>query len=298
LCRGLLPNEQSLKRIYLFISIIITAFIYPISGHWVWGEGWLSQLGFHDFAGSTVVHSLGGWIGLVGAIMVGPRIGKYNTKVNVIPGHNLSLAALGVFILWFGWFGFNAGSQLAASGIENTRAIAHIFLTTNLSAAAGTLAALFTSWVRYKRPTLSMTLNGSLAGLVAITAGCDIVSPTSAIIIGSIAGFILVFTVEIIDKVFRIDDPVGAISVHGVCGSLGTLLVGLFATAGGLFYGGGFKLLGIQFIGVISVASWAIGTSYITFRILKKTIGLRVDAKVEEEGLDIYEHGEKAYHTI
>ncbi|MGQ1909336.1 ammonium transporter [Marinifilum sp. RC60d5] len=288
--------ERTEFKAYLFFSIITTAVIYPISGHWIWGGGWLSELGFHDFAGSTVVHSVGAWMGLVGAVLIGPRIGKYNGKANAIPGHNLTFAALGVFILWFGWFGFNAGSQLAANGTENTTAIAHIFLTTNLSAAAGTLAALGISWMRYKRPTLSLTLNGSLAGLVAITAGCDIVSPEAAILIGLLAGTTLVFAVEFIDKVLRIDDPVGAITVHGVNGALGTILVGFFAKEGGLFYGGGFSLLGIQVLGVLAVAAWALGTSYILFKILKVTIGLRVPARIEEEGLDIYEHGEKAYH--
>ena len=235
-------------------------------------------------------------MGLVGAALIGPRLGKYNGKANAIPGHNLTFAALGVFILWFGWFGFNAGSQLAAAGKDNTVAISHIFLTTNLSAAGGTLAALAVSWLRYKRPTLSLTLNGALAGLVAITAGCDIVSPHAAIIIGILAGITLVFSVEFIDKKLRIDDPVGAITVHGVNGALGTILVGLFATDGGLFYGGGFKLLGIQALGVVAVAAWALGTAYVLFKILDKAIGLRVPSIVEEEGLDIYEHGEKAYH--
>ncbi|WP_282016204.1 ammonium transporter [Marinifilum flexuosum] len=288
--------ERTEFKTYLFFSIITTAIIYPISGHWVWGGGWLSNLGFHDFAGSSVVHSVGAWMGLVGAVLIGPRIGKYNGKANAIPGHNLTFAALGVFILWFGWFGFNAGSQLAASGSDNTLAISHIFLTTNLSAAGGTLAALAVSWMRYKRPTLSLTLNGALAGLVAITAGCDIVTPQAAIVIGILAGITLVFSVEFIDKALRIDDPVGAITVHGVNGALGTLLVGIFATDGGLLHGGGFKLLGIQALGVIAIAAWALGTAYILFKLLDKTIGLRVPAIVEEEGLDIYEHGEKAYH--
>ncbi|WP_421919678.1 ammonium transporter [Marinifilum sp.] len=288
--------ERTEFKTYLFFSIITTAIIYPISGHWVWGGGWLSDLGFHDFAGSTVVHSVGAWMGLVGAALIGPRIGKYNEKANAIPGHNLTFAALGVFILWFGWFGFNAGSQLAAAGTENTIAISHIFLTTNLSAAGGTLAALATSWFRYKRPTLSLSLNGALAGLVAITAGCNIVSPQAAIIIGILAGISLVYSVEFIDKKLRIDDPVGAITVHGVNGALGTILVGVFATEGGLLYGGGFKLLGIQVLGVVAVAAWALSTAFILFKLLDKTIGLRVPAIVEEEGLDIYEHGEKAYH--
>ncbi len=288
--------ERTKFGIYLIISLIITLIIYPISGHWIWGGGWLSNLGFHDFAGSTVVHSVGAWVGLAGATMLGARLGKYNGKSNAIPGHNLALGALGVFILWFGWFGFNPGSQLAASGTENALAISHIFITTNLAAAAGAMTAMFITWVRYKRPGLSITLNGTLAGLVAITAGCDIVSPGGAVAIGIIAGFVLVFGVELFDKVLRIDDPVGAISVHGLSGATGTILVGIFATEGGLLYGGGAGLLGIQIIGVLSVAAWALGLGFLLFFILKKTIGIRVEKIIEEEGLDIYEHGETVYN--
>lgn len=288
--------ERTKFGIYLIISLMVTLIIYPISGHWIWGGGWLSNLGFHDFAGSTVVHSVGAWVGLAGATMLGARLGKYNGKSNAIPGHNLALGALGVFILWFGWFGFNPGSQLAASGTENALAISHIFITTNLAAAAGAMTAMFITWVRYKRPGLSITLNGTLAGLVAITAGCDIVSPGGAVVIGIIAGFVLVFGVELFDKILRIDDPVGAISVHGLSGATGTILVGIFATEGGLLYGGGAGLLGIQIIGVLSVAAWALGIGFLFFFILKKTIGIRVDKIVEEEGLDIYEHGESVYN--
>ncbi len=285
-------------KYYLIFSIIITLVIYPVSGHWIWGGGWLSTLEtpFHDFAGSTVVHSVGAWVGLVGAIMVGPRIGKYNGKTKAIPGHNLALGALGVFILWFGWFGFNPGSQLAASGTENSKAISTIFITTNISAVFSTVVVMIISWLRYKRPSLSMTLNGSLSGLVAITAGCDIVTPTGAAMIGIIAGTVLIFSVEVFDKYLKIDDPVGAVSVHGVCGALGTILVGLFATDGGLFYGGGTSLLVSQFIGVGAVAAWSLSMGYIMFKTIKSTIGLRVDKRVEEEGLDIYEHGESAYN--
>ncbi len=289
--------ERTKFNAYLVFSIIVTMIIYPVSGHWKWGGGWLDQLGFLDFAGSTIVHSVGGWIGLAGAIMVGPRIGKYSKgKANAIPGHNLALGALGVFILWFGWFGFNPGSQLGAAGKENIIAIAHIAVTTNLAAAAGAVTAMLVAWGRYKRPSLSLTLNGALAGLVAITAGCDIVTPGGAVIIGSLAGFVLVFSVEFIDQKLRVDDPVGAVSVHGVGGALGTLLVGLFATDGGLFYGGGFKLLGIQALGVVSVGAWAFITGIILFAILKKVNGLRVSRRIEEEGLDVYEHGESAYN--
>jgi Amt family ammonium transporter len=291
--------ERTEFKAYFFYSIAITAFIYPVSGHWVWGGGWLSQMEvpFHDFAGSTVVHSVGAWVALMGAIALGPRIGKYSgKKVNAIPGQNMTYGALGVFILWLGWFGFNPGSQLAASGSENAFAISHIFVTTNLAAAAGTASALVTSWLRFGKPALSLALNGALAGLVAITAGCDIVSPGGAVIIGLLAGFLLVFSVTFFDHVLRIDDPVGAISVHGINGAFGTLMVGLLATEGGLFYGGGASLLLSQLIGVVSVAAWSMGLGFILFKVLKATVGLRVSRRVEEEGLDIYEHGESAYN--
>ena len=289
--------ERTKFNSYLIFTIVITIFIYPISGHWKWGGGWLDQLGFLDFAGSTLVHSVGAWVGLAGAIMLGPRTGKYvNGKAKAIPGHNLTFAALGVFILWFGWFGFNPGSQLGASGSKNSLAIAHIVLTTNLAAAGGAVTALLISWWRYKRPALSLALNGALAGLVAITAGCDIVNPGGALIIGLIAGVILVFSVEIIDQKFRIDDPVGAVSVHGVNGAFGTLAVGLFATEGGLFYGGGGGLLVSQLIGVAAIFIWAFGLGLLLFKIIKSTIGLRVSRRIEEEGLDVYEHGESAYN--
>ncbi|TKG89047.1 ammonium transporter [Puteibacter caeruleilacunae] len=288
--------ERTKFGTYLIFSIVICAIIYPISGHWVWGGGWLSELGFHDFAGSTVVHSVGAWLGLVGAFMVGPRLGKYNGTTKAIPGHNLTLGALGVFILWFGWFGFNPGSQLAASGADNIKAISHIFITTNLSAAAGAVTVMLISWMRYGHPSLSMSLNGALAGLVAITAGCDVVGPGGAVIIGIIAGIVLLFGVEFIDQKLHIDDPVGAISVHGLSGATGTILVGFFSTSEGLFYGGGVNLLIAQLIGVAAVAAWALGTGFILFYTLKKTVGIRVPKRIEEEGLDIYEHGESAYN--
>ncbi len=281
---------------YIIMSVLITAIIYPISGHWIWGGGWLSELGFIDFAGSTAVHSVGGWAGLVGAALIGPRLGKYtNGKPNAIPGHNLILGALGVFILWFGWFGFNPGSQLAISG-ENANAVAMIFITTNLAAAAGLLTAMTVTWIRYGKADLSMSLNGALAGLVAITAGCAAVSPGGAVIIGILGGITVVFSIEFFDKVLKIDDPVGAVSVHGVTGAVGTLAVGLFAVDGGLFYGGGAAQLGVQAIGVFSVAAWALGLSFIFFFIVKKTMGLRVPEKVEREGLDIHEHGQSSYN--
>ena len=288
--------ERTEFKAYLIFSIALVVFIYPISGHWIWGGGWLSELGFHDFAGSTVVHSVGAWVALVGAKMVGPRIGKYeNGKVKAIPGQSLVLGSLGVFILWFGWMGFNPGSQLAASGTANASAISHIFITTNLAAAAGAVASMIVSWAQFKKPSLSLTLNGALAGLVAITAGTDIVSAGGAAIIGVIAGVVLVYAVETFDKILKIDDPVGAISVHGVSGALGTIMVGLFATDGGLFYGGGTDLLLTQIIGVAAVFAWSVGTGIILFWGIKKTVGLRVSERVEEEGLDIYEHGETAY---
>ena len=290
--------ERTKFSAYLIFSVAITVVIYPISGHWVWGGGWLSELGFHDFAGSTVVHSVGAWIGLVGAAMVGPRIGKYaaDGTPKAIPGSNLALGALGVFILWFGWFGFNPGSQLAAAGEDNAKAIAHIFITTNLAAGAGAVTAMIITWIKYKRPGLSITLNGALAGLVAITAGCDAVSPGGAVVIGIIAGVVLVFGVAFIDRVLKVDDPVGAVSVHGLSGAAGTLMVGLFSTTEGLFYGGGAKLLGVQAIGVLAVAAWAMGLGFILFFVLKKTMGVRVSRVIEEEGLDIYEHGESAFN--
>ena len=290
--------ERTEFKAYLIFTIVITVLIYPVSGHWTWGGGWLSQLGFHDFAGSSIVHSVGAWVGLAGAAIIGPRLGKYGKdgKPTAIPGHNLAMGALGVFILWFGWFGFNPGSQLAAAGTDNAVAIGHIAVTTNLAAAAGAVTAMLVAWARYKRPSLSISLNGALAGLVAITAGCDAVDPVGAVLIGTIAGFVLPFAVEFIDKILKVDDPVGAISVHGVSGAFGTLAVGLFSTSEGLFYGGGVKLLGIQAIGVLAFFAWAFGLGLLLFFILKKANILRVSKRIEEEGLDVYEHGESAYN--
>lgn len=278
---------------YCIYSVVISLIIYPVVGHWAWGGGWLSKLGFIDFAGSTVVHSVGGWCALVGAAMVGPRLGKYTKdgRVNAIPGHSITLAALGVFILWFGWFGFNPGSTLAGTNMS----IGRISMTTNLAAAAGATTAMIITWIRYSKPDVSMTLNGALAGLVAITAGCASVSMIGSILIGIVAGFVVVFGVEFIDKVLKIDDPVGAISVHALCGSTGTIMVGLFATEGGLFYGGGLKLLGVQLLGVLTVAIWVFVTAIILFGIIKTTVGLRVSREEEETGLDLLEHGMEAY---
>ncbi len=288
--------ERTKFSTYLIFSLLITTLIYPISGHWVWqGEGWLTNLGFIDFAGSTVVHSVGGWAALVAAALVGPRIGKYtNGKSNAIPGHNMLYGALGVFILWLGWFGFNPGSELAISG-DSAYNVAGIVITTNLAAAAGAVASLFLTWIKYGRADISMTLNGALAGLVGITAGCAAVSPFGAFIIGIISGLVVVLSIEFVDKVLKIDDPVGAISVHGVVGAVGTLCVGLFATDGGLFYGGGFGQLGIQAIGVVSIGAWAMIATFIVLYILKKTIGLRVTEQEELDGLDRHEHGVDSY---
>lgn len=290
--------ERTKFTTYLFFSLLMTLVIYPISGSWVWnGGGWLAQMGFTDFAGSTVVHSVGGWASLVAAAMVGPRIGKYNADgtSNAIPGHNIMLGALGVFILWMGWFGFNPGSQLAISG-DNAIAVAGIFITTNLAGAAGALAAMFITWIIYKKPDISMTLNGVLAGLVGVTAGCAAVSPMGAFWIGLICGIAVVFSIEFIDKKLKIDDPVGAVSVHGVCGALGTILVGVFATDGGLLYGGGFEKLGVQITGVVAIGAWAMVTTFIVLFILKKIMGLRVNKEEEIDGLDIHEHGSNVYN--
>ena len=302
--------ERTKFSMYLAYTILISVLIYPVSGHWTWGGGWLMNgeegsfmmntfgTTFHDFAGSTVVHSVGGWIALVGAAIIGPRIGKYgkDKKSRAIPGHNLTLACLGVFILWFGWFGFNPGSQLAASGEGNRTAISHVFLTTNLAACAGGFLSLIVAWFKYKKPSLSLTLNGVLAGLVGITAGCDLVSPVGAVIIGAVCGTVMIYAVDFIDHVLKIDDPVGASSVHGVCGCLGTVLTGLFATEEGLFYCGNANFLLAQLFGAVVVGCWAAGMGFVVFKGLDIVHGLRVPARVEEEGLDIYEHGETAYN--
>ena len=285
--------ERTKFSSYCLYSLIISAVIYPISGHWIWGGGFLSKLGFHDFAGSTAVHMVGGIAALIGASILGPRIGKYSKdgKAHAIPGHSLTLGALGVFILWFAWFGFNGCSTVSMTGDESILAASKIFVTTNIAAATATCAVLIITWIRYKKPDVSMTLNGSLAGLVAITAGCDLVTPAGAFFIGLFAGFTVVFAVEFIEKKLKVDDPVGAISVHGVCGALGTILTGFFAVDGGLFYGDGFKFLGIQLLGVICVMAWVTITMIIVFNVIKKIVGLRVSAEEEIEGLDKKEHG-------
>lgn len=289
--------ERTKFAAYFVYCIAISAVVYPIAGHWSWGGGWLAQMGFHDFAGSAVVHSVGGWISMVGAAMVGARIGKYrNGKVRPILGHSLTISTLGVFILWTGWFGFNPGSQLGASTDKDLQVISVVFMNTNMAAATGALSSLLFSWIRYGKPSLSLSLNGVLAGLVGITAGCDLVSTAGAAWIGVICGIVMVLAVSFFDHTAKIDDPVGAISVHGVCGTLGTILVGLFAVKDGVLYGGGCHMLGIQTLGALCYAGWAIGCAYVLFYVIRRTIGLRVDRRIEEEGLDFYEHGETSYN--
>ena len=278
---------------YLLYSIVLTAIIYPVVGHWVWGGGFLEELGFVDFAGSTVVHGTGGVAAFMGAYFLGARAGKYNEdgSVNAIPGHSITLGALGVLILWFGWFGFNGGSTLSALDPD----MGLVIVNTNLSAAAGAVLAMAVTWMKYGKPDVSMTLNGALAGLVSITAGCGSLSPIAAIIAGAIGGTILVFSVEIIDRKIKVDDPVGAVSVHGTCGIWGTLAVGFLATDGGLFYGGGAGLLGVQALGVLAMVAWVGVTAAVLFAIIRATNSLRVPREEEIRGLDIGEHGMEAY---
>ncbi|MDD7676870.1 MAG: ammonium transporter [Eubacteriales bacterium] len=289
--------ERTKFSAYCIYSAAISLFIYPVSGHWIWGGGWLSQLGFHDFAGSTAVHMLGGVCALIGAKILGPRIGKYdkNGKPRAILGHNLTFAALGVFILWFCWFGFNGASTVGLDTDELMETAGRVFFNTNLAAALACCTTLIFTWIRYKKPDVSMTYNAALAGLVGITAGCDAVSPVGAAIMGVIFGIVIVVAVEFFDKVVKIDDPVGAVSVHGVCGALGTIFTGLFATGvtteKGLFYGGGLHLLGVQALGVLSVAAYVTVIITLVFVIIKHTIGLRVSPEEEMEGLDVSEHG-------
>ncbi len=285
---------------FIVFSFLLTLFIYPVVGHWIWGGGFLAQMGFFDFAGDTVVHSVGGWAALAGVIVLGPRVGKYTKdgKINPIPGHNMSLAVIGLFVLWLGWFGFNPGSTMAA----DAGAISHIVMTTNTAAVIAALTATATSWIVVGKPDLGMTVNGVLAGLVAITGSCAFVDVTASLIIGAIAGVLVVFAVILIDKL-KLDDPVGAIAVHLCNGIFGTLAVGLFAqdgiagvsTGNGLFYGGGFKLLGVQLLGVVCVGGFVFVSSLAVWYLIKITIGVRVSVKEEIEGLDIHEHGNMAY---
>ncbi len=279
---------------YLIYSFVVCAFIYPVFGSWAWGSlfhgnGWLEAKGFIDFAGSSVVHSIGGWCALAGAIVLGPRIGKFGPKgeVRAIPGHNIPMAAIGVFILWLGWFGFNPGSTTTGD-----TSIAMIFVNTNLAAAAGVISAMTLSWIMFKKPDIGMSLNGALAGLVGITAGCANVSPNSSIIIGFIAGIIVVISVVTLDRM-HIDDPVGAVSVHGVCGAWGTIAAGLFNIGGTTA-----AIMTTQIIGVVTAFAWAFGTAFILFKVIDMTMGLRVTEEEELEGVDIAEHAAHAYNDF
>ena len=290
--------ERTNFKAYCMYSAAISLLVYPICGHWTWGGGWLSQLGFHDFAGSAQVHNVGGIIACLGAWMLGPRIGKYdkNGKARAIPGHNMTAVALGVFILWFCWFGFNGGSTVAMADDTAVYEASLAFMTTNLAAAVATTTTMIFTWIRYGKPDVSMTFNAALAGLVAITAGADCVSPVGAFFIGLVAGILVVFSVEFFDNIAKIDDPVGAVSVHFVNGVWGTLAVGLFSTGDdgvgkGLFYGGGFHQLGIEALGVIAIDLYVVIVMFIIFKIIDAVIGLRVPENVEIDGLDIHEHG-------
>ena len=283
---------------YIVYSVFITALVYPVSGHWIWnGDGWLALRGFHDFAGSTVVHSVGGWAALIGAIMIGPRSGKYvrvngQVTVKAIPGHNVPLAALGVFILWFGWYGFNAGSTLSGTDMD----IAYVAVTTTLAAGAGAIGAMATSWIWFKKPDPSMSLNGALAGLVGITAGCWGVSPVEGVVVGAVSGVLVIFAVEFFDRVLHIDDPVGAVSVHGVCGVWGTLAVGIFGDLKKIDSGlSRWGQLGTQAAGILAVFGWVVAASLLIFGVLKAVKGLRVSERDEMMGLDITEHASESY---
>lgn len=287
--------ERTKFSMYVVFSILISALIYPLEGHWSWGGGWLSEMGFHDFAGSTVVHLCGGALALAGAIVLGPRVGKYGKdgKSRAIPGHNLVLCALGVFCLWVGWFGFNPCSTVAATGYANAVSMSHVFVTTNMAAATGGIAAMAYTWLFDKKPSLSMVCNGVLAGLVGITAGCDCVSIASAALIGAVVSIVMCFSVSFIDKVCKIDDPVGAVSVHGVGGFLGTILTGVLCDPA---IDGVEASFGVQLLGASAVAVFAFCIGMILFTVIKKTHGLRCDRIIEEEGLDVYEHGEACYN--
>lgn len=289
--------ERTKFSAYCIYSAAISLIIYPVSGHWIWGGGWLAQLGFHDFAGSTAVHMVGGVCALIGAKILGPRIGKYdkNGKPQAILGHNLTAAALGVFILWFCWFGFNGASTVGMDSDALLERAGLVFFNTNLAAAVACCFALVITWIRYGKPDVSMTYNAALAGLVGVTAGCDAVNPVGAAIIGAVCGTLVVFAVEFFDKVAKIDDPVGAVSVHCVCGATGTILTGVFATGvsteKGLLYGGGFHFLGVQLLGVVTVALYVAVIITIVFLLIKHTIGLRASKEEEIAGLDVSEHG-------
>lgn len=286
---------------FIIFSFVLTLLIYPIVGHWIWGGGWLADLGFQDFAGDTAVHSVGGWAALAGAMLLGPRIGKYdkNKRPRAIPGHSMSLAVIGLFVLWLGWFGFNPGSTMS---FQNPSDVMHILMTTNSSAIAAVMTSTITAWIFIGKPDLGMTINGCLAGLVGVTASCAYVTVGTSLLIGAIAGIIVVFAVMFFDRI-GIDDPVGATSVHLCCGVFGTICVGLFAKEGvtslstknGLFYGGGFGLLGVQLLGIVAVGAFVFAASMLVWFVLKKTVGIRVPAEEEIAGLDIGEHGNRAY---
>lgn len=286
---------------FIIFSFVLTLLIYPIVGHWIWGGGWLADLGFQDFAGDTAVHSVGGWAALAGAMLLGPRIGKYdkNKRPRAIPGHSMSLAVIGLFVLWLGWFGFNPGSTMS---FQNPSDVMHILMTTSSSAIAAVMTSTITAWIFIGKPDLGMTINGCLAGLVGVTASCAYVTVGASLLIGAIAGIIVVFAVMFFDRI-GIDDPVGATSVHLCCGVFGTICVGLFAKEGvtslstknGLFYGGGFGLLGVQLLGIVAVGAFVFAASMLVWFVLKKTVGIRVPAEEEIAGLDIGEHGNRAY---
>ena len=285
--------ERTRFSAYLIFSFIISLIFYPMVGHWIWGGGWLAELGMLDFAGSTVVHSTGAWFALAGVIVLGPRLGRYSPagRPLAIPGHNLMLATMGVLILWFGWFGFNPGSTMGAAVNDISLTAAN----TNLAAAAAAIGAVVTAWLLFGKPDLTMTLNGALAGLVAITSSCAFVEPWAAILFfGFLPGVVVVFSVLMFDRI-QIDDPVGAISVHGVCGALGTVLLGLFHAESGLFYGGGTALLIAQVVGVVAVFAFCMVCGLVMFNVIKGVVGLRVSAEEEMAGLDATEHGNTAY---
>ena len=279
--------ERTNFKAYCIYSAAISLFIYPIAGHWVWGGGWLSELGFHDFAGSASVHGLGGIIALVGAAILGPRIGKYdkNKKSREMPAHSLTLAGMGTFVLWFGWFAFNGCSTIVADSDTMVTA-SNVFLSSNIAAAASTVTVLFITWIKYKKPSVSMMLNAPLAGLVAITAGCDQIEPWGAFCIGVIVSFVMVFGIELVDKVFKVDDPVGAVGLHCFCGAAGTILTGLFSTESGVFYGHGWQFFGVQCLGIAAILAWGAAVMAIVFFVLKYTMGLRAHKEEEIAGLD------------
>ncbi|MFO8014515.1 MAG: ammonium transporter [Phycisphaerae bacterium] len=297
--------ERMQFHAYLMYTVVVSALVYPIIGHWIWGGGWLAGMGFGDFAGSTVVHATGGWIAFIGTIILGPRLGKFvsngeDRRANAIPGHNIAMAALGVFLLWFGWFGFNPGSTLGVSTDASVNQAALVAANTNLAAAAGAIAAMVVAWALYGKPDPSMTMNGALAGLVAITAPCAFVSVPAALAIGAVGGVIVVLGVRLLDRI-GVDDPVGAVPVHGMNGIWGTLAVGLWGqealglARNGLFAGGGWTQLGIQAMGAVTVSLFAVAVMGVVFLAIEKTVGLRVSRDEELRGLDIGEHGMEAY---